>query len=67
MTYAKGKIKMALVLPYDQPERWKLASQMGVTHAIATVASQLTKISSDKYLDTLHECKVAPPPVPTKG
>ncbi len=53
----RNTVKLALVLPYDQKDRWKLAAQIGVTHAISTVASQLTKVTSDKYLDTLKRMK----------
>jgi mannonate dehydratase len=53
----KNTLKLALVLPYAQKTHWKIAAQMGVTHAIATVASQLTKVTSDKYLDTLKKMR----------
>ncbi len=53
----KGGIKLALMLPVDEPQRWKLARQIGVNHAIVPVSRVLTKITRDKYLDALAKIK----------
>ncbi len=50
-------IKLALMLPADQPLRWKLARQIGVNHAIVPVSRVLTTVTRDKYLDTLAKLK----------
>ncbi|MHC4402774.1 MAG: mannonate dehydratase [Planctomycetota bacterium] len=50
-------IKLALMLPADQPLRWKLARQIGVNHAIVPVSRVLTTVTRDKYPDTLAKLK----------
>jgi mannonate dehydratase len=46
-------MKLALTLPHDQPERWQLARQIGVRHAIVPVSRVLTHIHRSQYLDAL--------------
>ena len=53
----KGNIQLALVLPYNKPEGWKFARQLGVNHAIISLNGELRKVSRDKYLDVIMKIK----------
>jgi mannonate dehydratase len=46
-------IKLALIQEPHPNSRFKLARQMGVNHAIVTVAGELSKVRREQYLDTL--------------
>ena len=50
-------IKLALIQEPGQTARFKLASQMGVNHAIAGVTGELSKVRREQYLDTLTRIK----------
>ena len=53
----KGSIKLALMLPVDEPRRWKLARQIGVNHAIVSVSRVLRRVAREKYSDALAKIK----------
>ncbi len=54
----QGKgMKLALMLDMRNKERWVLARQIGVNHAIVPASRVLTKIKRDQYLDTLVKMK----------
>jgi len=50
-------MKLALMLRPDDRDRWILARQIGVTHAIVSLSRVLSKVTRDKYLDTLAKMK----------
>ncbi|MHC4558414.1 MAG: mannonate dehydratase [Planctomycetota bacterium] len=50
-------MKLALMLRPEQQERWVLARQIGVNHAIVPLSRVLNKLTRDKYLDTLSKIK----------
>ena len=50
-------MKLALMLRPDDQDRWILARQIGVTHAIVSLSRVLSKVARDKYLDTLAKMK----------
>jgi len=50
-------MKLALMLDMQNQERWVLARQIGVNHAIVPVNRVLDKIKPDQYLDTLTKIK----------
>ena len=50
-------MKLALALQPGDQQRWILARQIGVNHAIVSVNRVLTKIKREKYLDTLMKIK----------
>jgi mannonate dehydratase len=50
-------MKLALMLRPEQQERWILARQIGVNHAIVPLSRVLNKLTRDKYLDTLSKIK----------
>ena len=50
-------MKLALMLGPQERERWVLARQIGVNHAIVPVNRVLTKITRGRYLDTLADIK----------
>src|SRR5574340_244014 len=52
------KFKICLVWGIDDPHRVKLAKQIGVTHAIAGTASQLSRVPRSRYADTVAKIKV---------
>ncbi len=53
----KKGIKLALVLNPRKDERWKLARQIGVNHAIVGVSGALMRTSRDNYTETLKKIK----------
>ncbi len=55
----KGRkgMKLALMLDMRNKERWILARQIGVNHAIVPASRVLTRIKRDQYLDTLAKMK----------
>ena len=53
----RSGMKLALMLRPEDNERWVLARQIGVNHAIVPLSSVLNKITPDKYLDKLAEIK----------
>ena len=53
----RAGIKLALVLGPGQHERFRLARQIGVTHAIAGVSGALRRVRRDQYADTLVKIK----------
>ena len=55
---ARGGVKLAEILPSNRPERLALAKQAGVNHVIAGVLPALSKVSKDRYLETLEQIKV---------
>ncbi|MBL7187079.1 MAG: mannonate dehydratase [Phycisphaerae bacterium] len=50
-------MKLALMLRPEDKDRWVLARQIGVNHAIVSLSSVLDKITRDEYLDTLRQIK----------
>lgn len=48
-----ARIKLALIQDPHPNSRFKLARQMGVNHAIVTVASELSKVRREQYLEKL--------------
>jgi mannonate dehydratase len=50
-------IKLALMLSPGQNSRFRLARQMGVTHAIVGVEGELSKVPSSQYAETLAKIK----------
>jgi len=55
----KGRkgMKLALMLDMRNKERWILARQIGVNHAIVPASRTLTRVTRDQYLDTLVKMK----------
>jgi mannonate dehydratase len=52
-----ARIQFALVLGPGETSRFRLARQIGVNHAIATVLPALAKVPRDRYLETLTKIK----------
>jgi mannonate dehydratase len=52
-----NKFKICLVWGIDDPHRVKLEKQIGVTHAIASTASQLGRVPRSRYVDTVAKIK----------
>ncbi len=50
-------MKLALTLDMRNKERWILARQIGVNHAIVPASRTLRRIKRDQYLDTLVKMK----------
>ena len=50
-------MKLALMLDMRNKERWTLARQIGVNHAIVPASRVLTRVTRDQYLDTLAKMK----------
>jgi mannonate dehydratase len=50
-------MKLALMLDMRNKERWTLARQIGVNHAIVPVSRVLARTTRDRYLDTLVKMK----------
>jgi mannonate dehydratase len=50
-------MKLALTLDMRNKERWVLARQIGVNHAIVPASRTLRRIKRDQYLDTLAKMK----------
>jgi len=50
-------MKLALMLRPENQDRWVLARQIGVNHAIVPLSKELEKVTRDKYLDTLTKIK----------
>ena len=50
-------MKLALALQPSNEQRWMLARQIGVNHAIVSVNRVLTRIKRENYLDTLTKIK----------
>jgi len=57
----KGRkgMKLALMLDMRNKERWILARQIGVNHAIVPASRTLTRVTRDRYIDTLAKMKAA--------
>lgn len=57
--FRKGRkgMKLALMLDMRNKERWILARQIGVNHAIVPASRVLTRVTRDQYLDTLAKMK----------
>ncbi len=53
----KAGIKLAEVFGPGETSRFRLARQIGVNHAIATVLSSLSKVRSEQYVETLTKIK----------
>jgi len=52
-------MKLALMLRPENRDRWVLARQIGVNHAIVPLSRELEKVTRDRYLDTLTKIKTA--------
>jgi len=52
-------MKLALMLRPENQDRWVLAKQIGVNHAIVPLSIELEKVTRDRYLDTLTKIKAA--------
>ena len=52
-------MKLALMLRPDDQDRWILARQIGVNHAIVSVSRVLFRTAPEKYLDTLTNIKAS--------
>jgi mannonate dehydratase len=50
-------MKLALTLQPGNEQKWMLARQIGVNHAIVSVNRVLTRVKREKYLDTLTKIK----------
>ncbi len=50
-------MKLALMLDMRNKERWILARQIGVNHAIVPASRVLTRIKRDRYFETLAKMK----------
>ena len=50
-------MKLALILDMRNKERWILARQIGVNHAIVPASRVLYRVTRDQYLDTLAKMK----------
>jgi len=50
-------MKLALMLRPEERDRWVLARQIGVNHAIVPLSKELEKVTRDRYLDTLTKIK----------
>jgi mannonate dehydratase len=55
LSRAGGGIKLAEVFGPEDSSRMKLATQIGVTHAIAGVTGALSKVRKEEYTDTLRK------------
>ncbi len=53
----RSGIKLALMLSPGQEDRFKLASQIGVTHAIAGVTGALMRVPTSQYVEVLQKIK----------
>ena len=53
----EGKFKICLVWGIDNEHRVKLSKQIGVTHAIASTASALSRVPRSRYIDTVAKIK----------
>ncbi|HET9178351.1 MAG TPA: mannonate dehydratase [Terriglobia bacterium] len=53
----EDKFKICLVCGIDDPHRVKLAKQIGVTHAIAGTAGELSRVPRSRYVDTVAKIK----------
>jgi mannonate dehydratase len=51
------KFKICLVWGIDDPHRVKLEKQIGVTHAIASTAGQLSRVPRSRYADAVARIK----------
>jgi mannonate dehydratase len=49
----KPGIKFTEIFGPDEPERWKIAKQLGLNHAIVGVSGVLGKVRREDYADTL--------------
>lgn len=52
-------MKLALMLGPEDEERWILARQIGVNHAIVSLSRVLNRTKPEQYLDTLTKIKAA--------
>ena len=52
-------MKLALILQPEDQDRWRLARQIGINHAIVSVSRVLYKTAPEKYLDTLSKIKAS--------
>jgi mannonate dehydratase len=50
-------MKLALMLPPENEDRWTLARQIGVNHAIVSLNRVLYRIKPEQYLETLAKLK----------
>ena len=56
----KGQgMKLALMLDARNKERWILARQIGVNHAIVPVNRELRRVTRDRYFETLAKIKAS--------
>ncbi len=56
----RGKgMKLALMLDSRNKDRWTLARQIGVNHAIVPVSRVLRRVTRDRYVETLVKIKAA--------
>jgi mannonate dehydratase len=53
----QGKIKLAELFNPEEHGKIKLASQIGISHAIVTVSGALSQVPRDRYLVTLQKIK----------
>jgi mannonate dehydratase len=51
-------MKLALMLPAENEDRWTLARQIGVNHAIVSLNRVLSRTKPEQYLETLAKLKV---------
>src|SRR5690348_18490675 len=51
------KFKICLVWGIDDPHRVKLSKQIGVTHAIAGTATELSRVPRARHVDTVAKIK----------
>lgn len=54
---ARGGIQLCEVFSAGQKSRMKLATQIGITHAIAGVGGELSKVRREQYVETLTRVK----------
>lgn len=53
----EDKFKICLIWGDSDPHRVKLSEQIGVTHAIAGTASELSRVPRSRYVDTVAKIK----------
>jgi mannonate dehydratase len=54
---ADQSMKLALMLPLENKDRWTLARQIGVNHAIVSLNRVLFRAKPEQYVDTLTKVK----------
>src|SRR5579864_3294670 len=56
-TAPKHGIQLAELFALDEEHKVRLASQIGITHAIVGVLPAMSRVTSDRYVETLNKIK----------